>query len=806
MKILKFGGKSLGNKEGIERVFEIITQHYNNKKPLAVVVSARGNATDDLINIINLVLKKEDYTTAFNKFKEEQIADSDVDLAKDFNKLFSLIEGIGLLKECSLKTRDRVLSYGEIISAQWIAHELNKRGIKAVSIDAGKIFKTDANFGNANINNELSAGLTESYFEGIKNDTVAIVTGFIASNNKNERTTFGRNGSNYSAALLANYLNADILKNYTHVDGIFSANPDHEKEAKKIPELSYTEAAELAQFGANILHAKTIEPLITKNIPLKILNTFGDETQTGTLISANPKDTSIRALATLKNKALIRFEGKGLLGKVGVDARIFNAFQQANISVGMISQGSSERGIGIVVDTHDADNAVNTLKQEFEEDIINNDVDSIVAEENLAVLAIVGLSLNQFDKPYRALVKNQITPILFNNTITGNTICLLLKEKEIEKAIHVIHGELFYQPKKIHLAVIGHGTVGKTFINQVLNQNKNILKRKNIDLRIFAIANSSKLLLDAKGVGENWEEQKEKTEQTNDILNKIIDYAHENLLENLIVIDNTANKNIAESYSKFAESGFDIVSSNKIANTLSLEFYYNLRKVLAKNNKQYLYETNVGAGLPLIDTLKLLHLSGENITKITGVFSGSLSYLFNNFSVKDEPFSKILLEAKERGYTEPDPREDLSGNDVARKLLILARELGFESEFSDIKIQNLIPDDLVEIDKETFLNKVEELDPVYDKIKNNAAEDHVLRYVGDLNWDIETEKGTLEVKLIETPKNSALGQVKGADSIFEIYTESYGSQPLVIQGAGAGAEVTARGVFGDVLRLSEAFV
>lgn len=801
MKILKFGGKSLANGKGIKRVFEIIQNHHQEKNKFAVIVSARGNTTDDILAIIDTILKGEDYSSKLAAFKKTQLGDSDINLEKEFHDFEYLLEGVELLQECSEKTKDRLLSFGELISSRWIAHELNAQGINAVSIDAGDLFKTDSDFGQANVNLDLSEKLTQTRFAEINDDTVAIVTGFIASNDKNERTTLGRNGSNYSAALLANFTNASVLKNYTHVDGIFTANPDTEEEARKIAELSYTEAAELAQFGASILHAKTMEPLTTKNISLRILNTFGKDDQTGTLISAKPKSTRVRALASLGGRALIRFEGKGLLGKVGVDARIFSVFQKEQISVGLISQSSSERGIGMVVDQDDAEKAVRALKTEFAQDILSNDVDSIVAEKNLAVLAIIGLSLNQFDKPYRALVKNQITPILFNNTITGSTICLLITEEEKEKATHVIHGELFEQPKKVHIAVAGHGVVGKTFINQVLKQNQTILEKKNIDLRIFAVANSSKLLLKKEGISSDWESEKEALAPTDSILNKIQDFAKKEHLENLIFVDNTANKDIASEYINFVHSGFDLISSNKIANTLSLDNYYTLRKALKNNNKEYLYETNVGAGLPLIDTIKILHLSGENITRITGIFSGSLSYLFNNYSVKEAPFSEILLEAKERGYTEPDPREDLCGNDVARKLLILARELGFDSELSDVKIQNLIPENLQSVNQEDFFKRINEMNPIYQEIKDNAG-DNVLRYVGDLQWDLDNNTGTLEVKLIETAQDSDLGQVKGADSIFEIYTESYGDQPLVIKGAGAGADVTARGVFGDVLRLA----
>jgi aspartokinase/homoserine dehydrogenase 1 len=339
-------------------------------------------------------------------------------------------------------------------------------------------------------------------------------------------------------------------------------------------------------------------------------------------------------------------------------------------------------------------------------------------------------------------------------------------------------------------------------INQILESAEAIQKRKDIKLNVFAIANSKQIVFNRNGVTSNW-----KNEIQDDgfsyTINDVIAYANEYHLENLIAIDNTASTTFIENYIPLIESSFDLISSNKVANTLSYNFYKKLRKVLADNQKSYLYETNVGAGLPLIDTIKLLHLSGENITKIKGVFSGTLSYLFNNFSAKNIPFSEILKEAIDNGYTEPDPREDLCGNDVGRKLLILARELDLQNEFEEIDIQNLIPEHLREGDVVDFLGKLQEFDPIYDKIKADQKPNHVLRYIGELSGELQHDKGILEVKLVSVPADTALGGLKGSDSFFEIYTESYGNRPIVIQGAGAGSAVTARGVFGDILRLSD---
>jgi len=799
MKILKFGGKSLAN-DGIEKVIDIIiTSH---KEPLSVVVSARGNTTDELEALLEKASRGEDYTADFQHLKNEQQYDPRVSFEPEFQLLEKLLEGVSLLKDYSPKTKDLVLAQGELMSAKLVAALLKRKGLESTFVDSREIFKTDAVIGNAQIINSVSEKLTRDRFATIPPNHVAVVTGFIASTEKGDTTTLGRNGSNYSAALLANYLNASELQNYTHVDGIFTANPELVPEAKIIRHLSYEEANELANFGASILHAKTIIPLIEKGIPLRIKNTFNSD-DAGTLIHKESEQEGIKSISVIKDNALIVMEGRGLLGKVGVDARIFRALAQKGISVSIISQGSSERGVGLVVASKDAKLAKAAIDEEFSHDFYTNDVSSVSIVDDVAVISIVGQPLSTFHHPYNALIRNQIVPLLINNAVTGKNVSLVLKTEKLHKALNVIHGEIFGVSRRINLVIFGKGTVGGTLINQVIAAHDNILQRKNISLRIVAIANSQKILTAAKGIGKGWEEafEREAVPYNFDTLQAFVDKNH---LENLIAVDVTASKTFVDNYIPLIKSGYDLVSANKIANTISFSFYQELRKTLKQYQKTYLYETNVGAGLPLIDTIRLLHHSGENITRIKGIFSGTLSYLFNTFSAEDKPFSEVLQHAINSGYTEPDPREDLCGNDVGRKLLILARELDLGNEFTDVKIQNLIPEHLREGSVEDFLQRLDEFNAPYQQIKEAQEPDHVLRYVGDLHGDLaSTNTVQLDVSLVSVPRNSALGQVKGADSIFEIYTESYGDNPIVIQGAGAGASVTARGVFGDILRLAE---
>lgn len=803
MKVVKFGGKSLANGKGLESALKVISKKVANEEAITLVVSARGKTTDQLESILEKAKSSLPYLEELEALKKYQLAiDETVDLTPEFQLLGEIFKGVNLLGDYSAKVKDQVLAQGEILAAKTIAHMLNSKGIKANFVDSRKLIKTNNQFGKAQLFEDASEDLVIKHFSEHPVNEIQVITGFIASNLNGETTTLGRNGSNYTASLIANFLNASEFQNYTHVNGIFTANPDLVDNAKKIEKLSYQEANEMANFGAHILHAKTIIPLIQKNIPLRILNTFDHENR-GTLIGPESEQGGIKSLSVQEDVALVNLVGRGLLGKVGVDGRIFTALGKENISVSIISQGSSERGIGFIVDAKNGFKAKHVLENEFRNEFQTKDVSKIFITENVSVISIIGQTLNTFHQPYSALIKNNITPILINNTITGENVCLVVKQTELHKAVNVVHGEIFGVSKNINIAVFGKGLVGGTLINQILKSEKNILKRKNIQLNVFAVGNSVKVLLNKHGVSSNWEEELSNEGVDNYSVKDVIGFADKHHLENLIAIDNTASSEFVKNYIELIENGFDLISSNKIANTVNYDFYKELRNKLTENRKSYLYETNVGAGLPLIDTIKVLHDSGENITRIRGVFSGSLSYLFNSFSVQERPFNEVLQEAIDNGFTEPDPREDLCGNDVGRKLLILARELDLHNEIEDVKIENLIPEKLREGSVSEFLGNLEEMNEYYQTIKDNQQENHVLRYIGDLSGDLQQDKGVLEVKLVTVPSSSALGQIQGADAIFEIYTESYGTKPIVIQGAGAGAAVTARGVFGDILRLAE---
>lgn len=803
MKILKFGGKSASNNNGLEEIISIIESKFNKNEKFAVVLSARGNATNELEIILNKAQQGLNYQKDWIEFKEYQIQpDNTINLNEEFSLLEKIFEGVKLLEDCSLKVKDLVLAQGEIISVKMLSFLLNKRGTKSTCEDSRNFFITDSKFGNAHIIEKTSIQKTQQHFYKLQDNSVPIVTGFISSNIIGETTTLGRNGSNYSASLLAKFLNADEVQSYTNVDGISTANPDLVDDAKSIDMLTYQEASELASFGASILHVNTIIPLIEKQIPLRILNIYNPDFK-GTLICKETNIKGVKSISVQQNVSIINIEGKGLLGKLGTDARIFSTLYNQIINIGLISQGSSERGIGFIVSEEDANNALFALKKEFKTEISERDISIIYSIQNVSVISIIGQNLHGFSSSFQSLIKNNIEILLINNNISGNNISLVVRNENVNKAVNVIHSQIFGISKRINIAIFGKGTVGGSLITQLLKSRDKIEQKKDTNLNIFAVVGSKNILFAKNGISNNWKQDYEKSNINDNSVQLVIDYANEHHLENLIAIDNTSSIEFIQYYTTLVENGFDLVSSNKLANTSNFSTYKNLRQKLKLFNKQYLYETNVGAGLPLIDTIKLLHGSGENITRIKGVFSGSLSYIFNTFSENDLPFSEVIKHAIDKGLTESDPREDLCGNDVARKLLILARELDLENELDNIQIENLIPEELRNGTTEDFLSNIDEINSTYRNIKSSQKEGFVLRYVGELYGDLQKEKGILKVELVSIPKFTSLGQLSGSDSIFEIYTESYGDNPIVIQGAGAGAEVTARGVFGDLLRIAE---
>ena len=793
MKVLKFGGKSLSNGSSLESSIEIIKKVSNEN--IALVVSARGDATSQLEQLLISASSGVPYKKEIEVLFDYQEKEGRLTFDARKEELTSILQGVELLGEYSLRLKAKVLAFGELLSAFKISELLNEKRVISRVIDTRNIFQTDSDYENALLDQEVTEKLTLDLFSDWDWNIVPILTGFIASDSKGDTTTFGRNGTNYTATILANILNAEEVQNWTNVDGIYTANPKFVPEAMVISRLKFREANELANFGVNVLHAKTIVPLIEKNIPIRILNS-DNPNGVGTIIDKDGAGSGIKAVSVIEDVSLVSISGNGLLGKVGIDARIFRVLSEQDISVRNISQASSERGIGFIVGKSEGKKAKIILEKEFSYELKKQDISKITVNQEVAILSIIGRHNYSLEKAIAGLRKNGIWLYLINNSINGEHISLVVSDKNLNKAVNVVHSQVFGVKKRLNVLAFGKGTVGKAFINQLLKNQSQIEERRNISINIIAIIDSKRVLFDSKGIGSDWETEIQNQDNGNDVAELIANINNYGL-ENVVAIDNTASEDFVLKYPILVDNGIDVIASNKIGNTISYDFYKNLRISLKKKGKEFLYEANVGAGLPLIDTIKQLHHSGDQIKRIRGVFSGSLSYIFNNYSIGDDSFSQVLEEAVGEGYTEPDPREDLSGNDVGRKLLILARELDFAKEFSDVAIQSLIPTKLQsDLSVAAFLQEKEILNNHFAKIKNDLKPGQVLRYIGDLSAD-----GELKVELIATEKQTSLGNISGSDSIFEIYTEAYGDNPIVIQGAGAGAEVTARGVYSDLLRI-----
>ncbi|TXK44148.1 bifunctional aspartate kinase/homoserine dehydrogenase I [Pontibacter qinzhouensis] len=796
MKVLKFGGKSLGNGEPVKSAIDII-QKEQSTEAVALVISARGQSTDLLLALYAKAVAGADVTPDLeNFFAYQYIKGLNLDLSSYQTELQQLLEALQLLGVTNNRIKDRVVAFGEVISALTVTELLRQQGLDAVFADARQLLVGRCVANDVAVDFALSKEKTTRFFSALAPQQIPVITGFIASDPEGKTITLGRNGSNYTATLIASFIQATEVQNWTDIDGVYTASPKYVKNAQKIPHLSYREANELANFGARILHAKTILPLVESGIPLKIFSSFAYGRE-GTLIDEKGSGKGIKAVSTIEDVSLVSIEGRGLLGKVGIDARIFSALSSNSISVRLISQASSERGIGFIVNKEDAQLTEQVLTKEFSEELGHQDISRIQVNNNMAIIAIVGRHNYSLEKAIYGLRRNKIWLHLISNSINGEHISLVVDNQDLKKAVNVVHNQVFGAMKTLNLFAFGKGTVGGKLLDQLVRTGDDVIRRRNLMIRIVGVADSKKMIFSEDGFTHNWREELAASQQATDFGN-IINLLKTSGLENIVIADNTSSQELTEQYPVIVNSGFDIVASNKKANSISYAFYEGLRNDLKKRGKLFFYETNVGAGLPLIDTIKHLHNSSDKIERIRGVFSGSLSYIFNKFSVEGKSFSTILTEAKEKGYTEPDAREDLCGLDVARKLIILAREVGLQTELEDVEVESLVPPSLAAIGPfEEFMAQAETLDAYFATIKASLNEDEVLRYVGDLM----VAENKLTVSLVKASKNSPLGNIQNADSLFEIYTESYETQPIIIQGAGAGAEVTARGVYSDLIRI-----
>lgn len=813
MKVLKFGGTSCGTTESIQAVLGIIKGKQAKGEKIAAVFSAMGGVTNQLLKAGDLASTGD--TTYFDIVKGiedrhftvvraliDVKAQSKVfaNIRTIINELEDLLKGVSLIREISARTSDLIVSFGERLSTTLIHEILHAQGVDCQFLDARKVIKTDANFGMAAVNFEVTNRQIQEHFA--KTKSLQLITGFIGSTEKGETTTLGRGGSDYTGSIFGAALDAEEIEIWTDVDGMMTADPRKVKNAFTIPTITYSEAMELTHFGAKVIYPPSLQPAFTKNIPIRVLNTFNTDF-VGTVVnrSAETSEYIITGISSIDNLALVNLQGSGMIGVAGVSAKLFTVLAKHKISVILISQASSEHSICFAIEPSASASVKAILEEEFKTEIADGDVEGIDIQENLSVIAVVGEGMRHHTgvsgKLFSVLGKNGINIVATAQGSSELNISVVIEKKDISKALNVIHDSFFFsQAKTLNLFLVGTGLIGKALLEQLQGQENYLSKYKALKINLVGVMNSKKMLIDAQGIPmENWEEERDTKGKPAEIW-AFVEEAKRLNLPNSVFADCTANKEIHNYYLGLFEANISVVTPNKVANSGRYEDYALLHRTALKKGVKFLYETNVGAGLPVINTLQGLIASGDRFEKIEGVLSGTLSYIFNNFKAGVK-FADIVREAKVKGYTEPDPREDLSGMDVARKILILGREIGLRLEPEDVEILKLLPENCEKAPTvEDFFKELEVSNSYFEAMVNEAeAKGEVLRFIATL----ENNKITIGVRSIG--KTHPFYMMDGADNVISFTTKRYHDRPLVIKGPGAGAEVTASGVFADIVAM-----
>jgi bifunctional aspartokinase / homoserine dehydrogenase 1 len=812
MKILKFGGTSVANAQNIKLVLDIVSNKAKKDK-LVVVVSALSKVTD----LLQLAASKASNNDESFKEIVTNIEKLHLDTLKQLipvseqsgllshlkriiNHLETLLDGCFLLGELSSRTSDTILSFGELLSSYIIAEAL-KQNLKNSSYkDSRELIKTNANYGKAGVIFESTNALIADFFAS--NDAqVVVMPGFIASTQDGINTTLGRGGSDYTAAIIAGALHASDLEIWTDVNGMFTANPKIVKQAQPIATISYQEAMELSHFGAKVLYPPTIQPVLTKNIPILIKNTFEPDAE-GTLISnqITSNNNPVKGISHIENISLITLEGSGMIGVSGSSKRLFEVLSFENINVIFITQASSEHSICIGILNEDAENAEIAINKAFEVEILQNKVDPCIVEKNLCIIALVGENMKNHQglsgRMFSTLGKNNVNIRAIAQGASERNISAVINERDVKKALNTLHENFFEEnTKQLNLFVMGVGNVGEKFIEQIHTQKKFLKDNLKINLRVIALSNSRKMHFNEDGISlKDWQSELENGEKADAAL--FIDTIKNLNLRNSIFVDITANETVSKTYEHYLKQNVAVVTCNKIACSSQYDNYKNLKSLSRQFNAPFLFETNVGAGLPIIDTVKNLIASGDKIHKIQAVLSGSLNFIFNNFDEKNS-FHDVVKEAGVQGFTEPDPKIDLSGVDVARKILILIRESGYQMEIGDIANESFMPAEcLATTTNEAFFESLTKHASHFDGIYKEAiAKESRLKYVAQF------ENGKASVGLQFIAKDHPFYNLEGKDNIVLFFTDRYVDQPLLIKGAGAGAAVTASGIFADVIRI-----
>jgi aspartokinase/homoserine dehydrogenase 1 len=814
MKILKFGGSSIATPERIQNVMKIIEQAAKrNRKQIAVVFSAFGGITDQLIKMSALAAEhKEEYKKSFTALKKRHmdavkhlIGERRCEIVLEnvlemLDELKDTLHGLYLVKECSHKTRDFILSFGERLSAFIISEALKERGMETEYCDSRELVKTDNQFGSARVEFDITIKNIRGCFSD--RSVIRMITGFIGSTRTNETTTLGRGGSDYTASLFGAALKVSEIEIWTDVDGVMTADPRKVKKAFPIPSLTYEEAMELSHFGAKVIYPPSIQPAMEMNIPLRILNSFHLEFE-GTVIGKKSLSPYlIRGISSIDDISLLLVEGGGMFGVVGFASRLLGALAQNRINVILISQASSEHSICLAVDPSSAKFAKKVIEDEFSFELETKKIEPVEIESHASIIAVVGENMKHVSgisgRLFQSLGNNGVNVLAIAQGSSELNISVVVSKFDVSKALNALHDAFFLSGSKTaNLFLLGTGLIGSTLLKQIKAQHVTLLKNNSLDLRVVALGNIDKMLFNTNGISiDEWNEQLNASMESINV-KQFVQSMRQMNLPNSIFVDCTGSEDVVEFYEEILKASISIVTPNKIANSGPYSRYRRLREAAFRHGVKFLYETNVGAGLPVINTLNDLLASGDSILKIEAMLSGTLGYIFNSFR-GDKTFSQVVREAKTKGLSEPDPRDDLSGRDVGRKLLILGRETGLALEPEDIELQSILPEKCRRAGSiDAFFRELEKIDGEFEARRKSAeVKGRILRYIGTL------ENGKAKVSLMEVGADHPFYHLSGSDNMIVFTTERYRERPLVIKGPGAGAEVTAAGVFADILRIA----
>ena len=811
MLVHKFGGTSLASVSKLKAVADILLESSKQDK-ITVVLSAMGKVTDDLITLINAAIKDENWQVLLEdleEFHQNTLVElncacgieaqrQQMSIAYLFQETQAKLQGVALLGQCPDDVYAWLITLGEQLSVAIMYSQLISLGLSVKIIDARKnVITVDDAFDGVVERQQTKQNLAQ--YKKCTQD-VLLMAGFAASSVSGKATTLGRNGSDYSAAICAISLEAEMCTIWTDVDGVYNANPSEIRSAYLIPQLSYYEAMELSYFGASVLHPKTITPLMQADIPCIIRNTNNLSCK-GTLIShdSHQSNNFATAISSLHNISMVTVSGPGMKGMVGMAARVFDTMSQENISVVLITQSSSEYSISFCIDTNTKTAAKKSLEETFSLELKNKLLEPINFKDDLAVITLISDNMKkrrgtaaQF---FQSLAVANVNIVAIAQGSNERSISAVIEEDRSLRALKSCHQLFFDSRQQVEIILIGCGLVGDAFLQQIQRQNS-YLQAQNIHVKVCGIVNSKGAILQEEGIDlKNYKELLSK-ELTDINRVKLKTFRQQSNMINPIIVDCTSSTSVAEAYLEFFEAGFHVVAANKKANTLSYDYFQQLKSVAIANNRQFNYETNVGAGLPVIDTFRNLLRAGDTLVKFEGILSGSMSYIFGKLD-EGLPISQAVMKAKDKGFTEPDPRDDLSGMDIARKVLIIAREAGLKLELEDVKVDSLLTDELIACKTvEEFMLKLPSIDDSINELAQTArSEGCVLRFIGTVS------DNNCTVKIEKIAKSSALYSVKEGENALSFYSRYYQPIPMVLRGYGAGADVTAAGIFSDVMKI-----